>query len=218
MRRSHSHTRYGGGRRCELLLKSCPRRRLREGCQLLVNVRSVRTRVTRDAFTTHLAHYKLLYIAPPGLQTSAKLLFYYFLCDFSLLWTLLNIIRLFRVTISFRFSTMKVSSEWRGQLVAGAVESCCRSRLSSARLSRGCQCLQPRTWPRRTPARRNAAKNFLRKHCRCLSEVARGTASTATMTLTCSAWLSVDYMYVKTRSAVFLLFFFRWRRRCSPLD
>lgn len=42
--RSRSHLRLGGGRRCELLLKSCPRRRLREGCQLLVNVRSVRTR------------------------------------------------------------------------------------------------------------------------------------------------------------------------------
>lgn len=44
VRRSRSHARLGGGRRCELLLKSCPRRRLREGCQLLVNVRSVRTR------------------------------------------------------------------------------------------------------------------------------------------------------------------------------
>lgn len=48
--RSRSHLRLGGGRRCELLLKSYPRRRLREGCQLLVNVHSVRTRrLTRVA-------------------------------------------------------------------------------------------------------------------------------------------------------------------------
>lgn len=62
-RRSHSHARLGGGRRCELLLKSCPRRRLREGCQLLVNGRSVRTRVTRAASAPSL---------PSPLQTTTR--------------------------------------------------------------------------------------------------------------------------------------------------
>ncbi|CAB3225088.1 unnamed protein product [Arctia plantaginis] len=46
----------------------------------------------------------------------------------------------------------------------------------------GCECLQARTWPRRTPARCDAAKNFLTKHCRRITEVTK-RRDTATMTL-----------------------------------